>query len=77
MVVFINFIRRKRRDEEKACIISFNHQKKDPLSDTNMTFELLIKEKLGPLEPIVYFNEFTSTYITISQYCYICVNFSK
>jgi hypothetical protein len=65
MIVFINFIRRKRRDEEKACIISFNHQKKrDPMSNTNV---LLIKEQLDPLEHIAYFNEFTSTYITISQ----------
>ena len=67
MIVFINFIRRKRRDEEKACIISFNHQKKDPMSNTNVTLELLIKEQLDPLEHIAYFNEFTSTCITISQ----------
>jgi hypothetical protein len=37
------------------------------MSNTNMTLELLIKGQLGPLEPIAYFNEFTSTYITISQ----------
>jgi len=42
-------------------------KKRDPISNTNVTLELLIKEQLDPLEHIAYFNEFTSTYITISQ----------
>jgi hypothetical protein len=59
MIVFINFIRRKRRDEEKACILSFNHQKKRPNVKYKCDFRALIKEQLDPLEHIAYFNEFT------------------
>ena len=34
-------------------------KKRDPMSNTNVTLELLIKEQLDPLEHIAYFNEFT------------------
>lgn len=67
MIVFINFIRRKRRDEEKAVSYHSVTKKRDPMSNKNVTLELLIKEQLDPLEHIAYFNEFTSTCITISQ----------